>query len=82
MSYCIREKTVITRKPHRCFGCGRRIKPGTKTLCTVDVDGGEVFNCYFCDTCVEVIRNMEYPDEFFEGDLEEDARELEEAKKQ
>lgn len=74
MSIEIRNKKVTTRKPHRCFGCGRTFPTGTQMDFSVFVDDG-IFNCYLCKSCQKVAYDI--GDEFCFGDLLEDALELE-----
>ena len=76
MSELISSKIVKTRKPHFCFGCAREFPKETKMQYNT-VKDDEIFNTYICPTCLEVINNMEYGDEFCYGDLKEDALELE-----
>lgn len=46
----LRQKNVITRKPHVCFGCGREFGKGTPMSFEVwkDVD---INSAYLCETC-------------------------------
>ena len=76
MSILISSKKVKTRKPHYCFGCARKFPAGTKMQYNTVVDDN-IFNTYICQTCLEVMDNMEYGDEFCYGDLRDDALELE-----
>lgn len=78
MSTILRSKEVITRKSHKCFGCNRSFPKGTKMLSEGIADAGTVFNCYLCPTCVEIMYDMEYGDEFCRGDLHDEAIEREE----
>ena len=79
MSELISSKIVKTRKPHFCFGCAREFPKETKMQYNT-VKDDEIFNTYICSTCLEVMNNMEYGDEFCYGDLREDALELEASK--
>lgn len=73
---CIGRKTVQTRKPHICFGCGREFPPKTKMerSCVVD---GEVWTCYLCHSCQIAEQELEFCDEFGFSDLRERALEIE-----
>ena len=69
----ISQKTVITRKEHRCFGCGRRIPVGSRmTRITYSTD--RVLSTeYWCRVCSEYWRVfMGYDDEISCGDLARD----------
>ena len=70
-------KTVTTRKPHICFGCGRKFEPPCKMVSAAFLDGGTVSNYYLCQTCEEIVSKMEWYDEYGFGDLREEAFELE-----
>lgn len=70
MSEILSSKDVVTRKPHKCFGCNK-IYPVKTSMCRQAIqDCGTVFTSYLCDTCEEVIaRTFECGDEFGEGEL-------------
>jgi hypothetical protein len=70
-------KIVLTRKPHRCFGCAREFPKRTKMERSCTIDGDNAWTCYLCLTCVEVGSNMQYGDTFGYADLRDDALELE-----
>ena len=71
-----------TRKPHKCSGCLRTFDPPVQMTLCVTAQDGTAYNGYFCSTC-EMIRNKrshECSDGFFEfseGDLLEEALEIE-----
>ena len=47
-------KTVLkTRRPHRCFGCGRRIPKGTRAETVRVANDGTVSTTYTCLDCSE-----------------------------
>ena len=46
-------KTVTTRKPHRCHGCGRTMPPGTTMLVCEGIGDCEHYRAYWCETCLE-----------------------------
>ena len=78
----ISNKTVTTRKPHFCWGCGRTFPARSQMRVTVTADGGAVDLAYWCEVCDEVMRSLdpydleegfglgdvkaEYPDEWTE----------------
>ena len=80
MSDCLKEKTVKTRKAHRCFGCGRLFPPGSKMRQSTIAEDGTVWECYLCDTCQEIESHLEPCDTYSEGDFYYEALELEEEK--
>ena len=76
MSEVIGRRVVKTRKPHVCFGCGRKIPAGSQMerSCVAD---GILWTCYLCETCQEVSRELDYGDEYSFGDLRERTLEIE-----
>lgn len=68
----IGRKYVITRKPHRCFGCAREFPKGTKMekSCVID---DIIRTDYLCMTCVDISSKLESGDMFCYGDLKEEA---------
>jgi hypothetical protein len=77
MSDVLRSKTVHTRKPHVCFGCGREFPKGTMMESQGVKDGGTVFTCYLCDTCNDITNRMSFGDDYGFGDLRDEAEEEE-----
>ena len=78
------QKFVKTRKPHICFGCGRRYPAGTMMEFVAIADGGTVNNSYLCETCLEVVAEISNESGYFEyyfGDLQENALSLEAERK-
>lgn len=73
MSTMIREKEVITRKPHKCFGCGRNFNKGSKMLLSVAKEGNKLYNIYLCPTCKELITDCELGEDISEGEMYEEA---------
>ena len=70
----ISEKRVKTRKPHRCWGCGRLIQPGNYMDRTVSTRDGVIEATYWCLVCIEVMsRYQEQCHEiyFHEGDFKD-----------
>ena len=78
MSDVVRYKdNVKVRKPQVCFGCRRVFQPGTIMDFQVIADGGEIWNTYLCKTCSYIASNLSYGDEFYAGDLRDEALEIE-----
>ena len=75
--YAWGEKIVKTRKEHRCFGCCRLFPAGTEMQRTVCVDD-VIWTCYLCKTCAEITSELEWWDEYGQGDLREEAMRREE----
>ena len=70
MSDILRWEERKTRKPHRCWGCGKAYPIGTEMINAAYVDGRTVTDCYWCDTCQEYMhRYFEYGDEASFGDI-------------
>ena len=70
MSDILRWQTVKTRKPHRCWGCGKSYPARTEMISAAYADGGTVFGCYWCETCEEYIhQHFESGDECGYGDI-------------
>lgn len=70
-------KTVSTRKPHNCFGCGRKFPKGTKMEASCVVECGSIRTDYLCLTCVDITSHMSWGDEFGYSELREEALERE-----
>ena len=60
------QKLVKTRKPHTCFGCGRRYPAGSTMEFAAIADGGTVNNSYLCETCVQVVNEISSKSGYFE----------------
>ena len=79
----LREREIKkTRKPHECTGCLRTFDPPVRMTLCVTAQEGTAYNDYFCDTCqlIRLNRAHECRDGFFEfseGDLREQALEIE-----
>lgn len=66
------DKMVVTRKPHKCFGCVREIKKGERARYSVSVVDGEFGYAYLCEGCDEYIAELDHIDcenGFFEGQI-------------
>ena len=51
----IRQRTVKTRKPHRCHGCTEEYPSGSTMKVVVSKDMGEIFSTHYCNTCDSVL---------------------------
>ncbi|SHN77392.1 hypothetical protein [Desulfitobacterium chlororespirans] len=70
MSDILRWDTVKTRKPHKCFGCGKIYPVGTMMVNAAYADGESAWSCYWCETCREYMRRYFEPgDEVGEGEI-------------
>ena len=77
MSFILSHKEVITRRDHICFGCRRKFPRNTKMV-RESVKDDVVFTVYLCPTCYRITCDeLEYGDEYCEGDLYERAVEIE-----
>ena len=56
---CLSNETVITRKPHHCWGCTIEYPANTKMRVEVDVDGGHINRSYWCQTCNDFIKTLD-----------------------
>lgn len=81
MSDILKEKIVRIRKPHICFGCGRKFSPPYKMTFSAVTECGTVYTFYLCETCTIISNNMNFGDEFCYGDLRDEALEREEAER-
>jgi len=55
MTDFLTDKTVKTRKPHRCWGCGRTFPAGTELTLIEAVDFGDWYSSYWCPVCERVM---------------------------
>ena len=63
---------IKTRKPHRCFGCGKRYPANSDMIHAAYTDGGQAYGCYWCPTCNKyMLRNFEPGDEVCAGEIYE-----------
>lgn len=69
------------KKPHVCFGCGRKFKSGSQMEKSL-VTGDSPWSCYLCATCREVLKTFPYIEEFGFGGLKQAALDLEQKGKQ
>lgn len=72
----LEDKTVVTRKEHHCFGCGRKFLKGSKLHYVKSIDGSDFSSAYWCSVCDEYwIRYMQYDDEIGYGELKSEGAE-------
>lgn len=72
MNQVIAERTVITRKPHRCFGCAGYFPPKTKMLYWVGITEGDFNQSYWCMRCNDFLKTLSHEDigdGFYMGDI-------------
>ncbi|QNO18984.1 hypothetical protein [Caproicibacterium amylolyticum] len=70
MSEILHWENWTTRKPHRCFGCGKTYPAGSQMVNAAYEDDGSVDSCYWCKTCQEYMhRYFEYGDETDFGEI-------------
>ena len=54
---CLKNKLIVTRKSHMCFGCERVFNRGTRMTRRVTIERHEnPFGYYLCHKCDEVSR--------------------------
>ena len=71
MSDILTNKIVITKKPHRCWGCLRMFPINTAMGYISTAGFGTVIGSYWCNTCQEVLskEDYQYGDEIGAGEL-------------
>jgi hypothetical protein len=73
MAEFLREKIIITRKAHRCHGCTHTYPAKSKMTQSVNVSDGEIYTLYFCENCIEYIKDhpdyFKYGEEIYPGDM-------------
>ena len=70
--YVLKNKNVITRKEHTCWGCAEKLSKGTKMNYSVIIYDGDFHADYFCMKCIDVINNYEIGDNpIYFGELKE-----------
>jgi hypothetical protein len=75
MSTCLQDKTVKTRKEHRCSGCYKVFPKGRKLHYQSGVCDGDFYSVYICNPCRDEYHRSDYSDGYSEGDLREGRRE-------
>lgn len=58
MAEMLREKMVVTRKPHQCWSCLRKFPAGTKMRSWAAAQDGVVYGGYDCDTCRAILETQ------------------------
>ena len=58
MGKILRYNTVTTRKPHFCFGCGRKFQSPCKMISAAFTDCGSVSSYYLCMTCDSIVSDV------------------------
>lgn len=74
MYHSFPEKLIVTKKPHSCWGCCKKIEKGETVLKQSGVHEGEGFwNGWFCLKCASFLKNKssfdweDYPDGLEQG---------------
>lgn len=62
MSTIISSRTVITRKPHQCHGCGSRFEAKTIMTYVANNNDGDFFDAYWCLPCYAFYKTLTYED--------------------
>ena len=67
------DKSVKTRRAHRCHGCRGEIAAGSVARYKVTVDNGDFCSGYFCNVCIEYMSRLIFDgdDGICEGELKE-----------
>jgi hypothetical protein len=67
------KRIVITKKAHRCNGCGRKFPAGIamQSWTFLDVEGNGWCTWYYCDVCQHVMQEIDVGD--YDGVIYEDA---------
>lgn len=66
----LKDKNVVTRKPHRCLLCMRILPAGSSMRYWVGIYEGDFCTSYSCQTCIQII-DLEQITEYEEGDVKE-----------
>ena len=66
----LKEKVVKTRAQHRCFGCNKLFKKGSRLWSWTNAAYGEIYSGYTCLRCLDYLRRLNI-DEFMHGELYE-----------
>ena len=70
MAEILRWQSVNTRKPHKCWGCWKEYPASTEMTHAAYADNGTVYDCYWCLTCEEYMRQyFESGDECGRGEI-------------
>ena len=67
----LRQKVVVCRKPHECFGCGDNIAKGQQADFMVNACDGFAHNSYWCMICSTFMASpRDFPeDEIGQGEM-------------
>ena len=57
MATILTNKTVVTRKPHKCWGCAEIYEKGSTMRYNTYADEGSMHSAYWCETCDHIIKN-------------------------
>lgn len=60
MATVLDTKMVITKKPHKCWGCGGIIPKGRNVSRQSQADEGRVFSVYTCEICDMFINHPDF----------------------
>ena len=52
----LQDKIVKTRKPHHCWGCGKKFEAGVKLRYQVDAEEGTINSSYWCKVCDTTVK--------------------------
>ena len=63
----IKSKMVNVRKEHFCHGCGETIKKGMLAEVTTNRYGGEIYDLYTCENCLNHCKARECMECFEDG---------------
>jgi len=55
----IADKYVLTRKPHKCWGCTLEFPLGTAMQAVTSKDGGEIGTVYWCEKCQSFMNTLD-----------------------
>lgn len=61
----IATKYVVTRKEHKCWGCGVKFPTKSFMVVTTAINDGEISSTYWCEPCNLFIN--EHSEDFEEG---------------
>lgn len=69
MSNILKYNKVKTRKPHVCFGCNKKYPKGCELTYVTYANENTVFNCYWCDTCLEYMKKYKIDEIYYKGEI-------------
>ncbi len=59
MTTCLEQKTVVTIKPHNCWGCASNFPKKTRMEIITNIVDGKFTRSYWCNNCAEFYKRME-----------------------